>query len=39
LHRAFGFTDAGRLAAVGRKHGHWIDTLLMQCDLASEGWA
>lgn len=30
LHRAFGFTAAGRLAAVGYKHGRWIDTLLMQ---------
>ncbi|HTU76804.1 MAG TPA: GNAT family N-acetyltransferase [Trebonia sp.] len=33
LHRAFGFTDAGRLRAVGHKHGRVIDTLLMQCDL------
>ncbi len=30
LHRRFGFTEAGRLCAVGRKHGRWIDTLLMQ---------
>ncbi|MDX2920623.1 MULTISPECIES: GNAT family N-acetyltransferase [Streptomyces] len=30
LHRRLGFTDAGRLAAVGHKHGRWIDTLLMQ---------
>ncbi|MER7792170.1 hypothetical protein [Streptomyces sp. NPDC097640] len=30
LHRRFGFTDAGRLTAVGRKHDRWIDTLLMQ---------
>ncbi|GAA2278823.1 N-acetyltransferase [Streptomyces ruber] len=30
LHRRFGFTEAGRLTAVGRKHGRWIDTLLMQ---------
>ncbi|MEU5613046.1 N-acetyltransferase family protein [Streptomyces sparsogenes] len=30
LHRRFGFTDAGRLTAVGHKHGRWIDTLLMQ---------
>ncbi|MFT2018228.1 N-acetyltransferase family protein [Streptomyces sp. 796.1] len=30
LHRRHGFTDAGRLAAVGAKHGRWIDTLLMQ---------
>jgi L-amino acid N-acyltransferase YncA len=33
LHRRFGFTEAGRLSAVGRKHGRWIDTLLMQRDL------
>ena len=30
LHRAFGFGHAGRLAAVGHKHGRWIDTVLMQ---------
>lgn len=30
LHRRHGFTEAGRLAAVGYKHGRWIDTLLMQ---------
>jgi L-amino acid N-acyltransferase YncA len=35
LHRRFGFTEAGRLAAVGRKHGRWIDTLLMQKDLGA----
>ena len=34
LHRRFGFTQAGRLAGVGRKHGRWIDTVLMQKDLA-----
>jgi len=33
LHEAFGFTVAGRLKAVGYKHGRWIDTLLMQRDL------
>lgn len=33
LHRSFGFVDAGRLRAVGRKHGAWIDTVLMQRDL------
>ncbi len=37
LHRACGFTDAGRLRNVGRKHGRLIDTLLMQYDLAAEG--
>ncbi|QMU71237.1 GNAT family N-acetyltransferase [Streptacidiphilus sp. P02-A3a] len=30
LHRRLGFTEAGRLTAVGYKHGRWIDTLLMQ---------
>ncbi|MET7764765.1 N-acetyltransferase family protein [Streptomyces sp. NPDC005393] len=35
LHRGFGFTPAGRLAGVGRKHGRWIDTLLMQRDLTA----
>jgi len=30
LHRRFGFAHAGRLSAVGRKHGRWIDTVLMQ---------
>ncbi len=33
LHRSFGFADVGRLTGVGRKHGRWIDTVLMQCDL------
>jgi L-amino acid N-acyltransferase YncA len=35
LHRRFGFTQAGVLAGVGRKHGRWIDTMLMQKDLGS----
>jgi L-amino acid N-acyltransferase YncA len=35
LHRACGFTDAGRLRNVGRKHGRLIDTLLMQYDLTA----
>jgi L-amino acid N-acyltransferase YncA len=30
LHEACGFTLAGRLLDVGYKHGHWIDTLLLQ---------
>ena len=30
LHRACGFTDAGRLTRVGFKHGRWVNTLLMQ---------
>ncbi|MGA6155713.1 GNAT family N-acetyltransferase [Stenotrophomonas sp. NPDC087984] len=35
LHRRFGFTPAGKLSGVGRKHGRWIDTHLMQCDLTT----
>jgi L-amino acid N-acyltransferase YncA len=35
LHTGSGFTDAGRLSAVGHKHGRWIDTILMQRDLTS----
>lgn len=34
VHRAAGFTDAGRLHAVGHKFGRWIDTVLMQRTLA-----
>lgn len=30
LHEALGFTVAGRLEAVGFKHGRWLDTLIMQ---------
>jgi L-amino acid N-acyltransferase YncA len=30
LHHACGFTEAGRLTAVGYKHGRWIDTVLLQ---------
>jgi phosphinothricin acetyltransferase len=30
LHRAAGFREAGRMHAVGRKFGHWLDTLYMQ---------
>jgi L-amino acid N-acyltransferase YncA len=30
LHAACGFTLAGRLSAVGFKHGRWLDTVLMQ---------
>jgi L-amino acid N-acyltransferase YncA len=33
LHRACGFSEAGRLRAVGFKHGRWYDTLLMQRSL------
>lgn len=35
LHRRLGFTDAGRLHAVGLKHGRWIDTRFMQRDLTA----
>lgn len=35
LHRRFGFTDAGRLAGVGYKHGRWIDTFLLQRPLSA----
>jgi phosphinothricin acetyltransferase len=35
LHRRLGFTDAGRLTAVGFKHGRWIDTFLLQRDLTT----
>jgi L-amino acid N-acyltransferase YncA len=35
LHRACGFTDAGRLVGVGFKHGRWVDTLLLQRQLAA----
>jgi L-amino acid N-acyltransferase YncA len=34
LHRACGFNEAGRLNAVGFKHGRWHDTILMQRSLA-----
>jgi len=33
LHRNRGFVDAGRLTAVGFKHGQWLDTILLQCSL------
>lgn len=33
LHRRFGFEAVGRLRHVGRKHGRWIDTILMQKEL------
>jgi phosphinothricin acetyltransferase len=34
LHRNRGFVDAGRLTAVGFKHGQWLDTLLLQRSIA-----
>jgi L-amino acid N-acyltransferase YncA len=33
LHRRFGFDEVGLLRAVGRKHGRWYDTVLMQRSL------
>jgi L-amino acid N-acyltransferase YncA len=36
LHQRFGFAHAGRLAGVGRKHGRWIDTVLMQRELGPQ---
>ena len=30
LHRACGFTEAGRLTSVGFKHGRWLDIVLVQ---------
>ena len=33
LHRSLGFAEAGRLGEVGRKHGRWLDLVLMQLDL------
>lgn len=35
LHRNRGFVDAGRLKAVGFKHGRWLDTLLLQRSLTA----
>ena len=36
LHRNRGFVDAGRLTAVGFKHGRWLDTVLLQRSLTRE---
>jgi phosphinothricin acetyltransferase len=36
LHQRFGFAHAGRLTGVGHKHGHSIDTLLMQRALTTD---
>ncbi|WP_454788934.1 N-acetyltransferase family protein [Mycolicibacterium lutetiense] len=33
VHRKHGFIEAGRLRAVGYKHGRWLDTVLLQCSL------
>ncbi len=35
LHERMGFRTAGRLEAVGFKHGRWIDTVLMQRPLGA----
>ena len=35
LHRNRGFVDAGRLTAVGFKHGRWLDTVLLQRGLST----
>lgn len=33
LHQAFGFRLVGTLTSVGRKHGRWLDTVLLQRSL------
>jgi L-amino acid N-acyltransferase YncA len=33
LHTALGFTEVGRLRAVGFKHDRWLDTVLLQVSL------
>ena len=33
LHAALGFTHAGRMRSIGRKHGRWLDTVYMQLPL------
>lgn len=33
LHRSLGFTECGRIAGSGFKHGRWLDTVFMQRDL------
>ncbi|GAA3048976.1 hypothetical protein GCM10017562_09300 [Streptomyces roseofulvus] len=37
LHRRLGFTEAGRLTAVGHEHGRWLDTVLLQRTLRAAG--
>ena len=39
LHESLGFMHVGVLAAVGFKHGRWVDTVLMQRALAPGGQA
>ena len=36
LHRALGFREVGVLQDVGRKHGRWLDSVLMQRRLHDE---
>jgi L-amino acid N-acyltransferase YncA len=33
LHRKAGFRHVGTLSCVGFKHGRWVDSVIMQCDL------
>lgn len=33
LHLKLGFREAGRMVAVGRKHGRWLDTVYLQLPL------
>jgi phosphinothricin acetyltransferase len=35
LHKSLGFADAGRLSAVGWKHGRWLDSVYMQLALGA----
>jgi L-amino acid N-acyltransferase YncA len=35
LHKALGFQPIGTLRSVGRKHGRWLDTVLMQLALGN----
>lgn len=35
LHARLGFVEAGRLGAIGFKHGRWLDTLYMQRPLGA----
>lgn len=34
IHASRGFREVGRLRAVGRKHGRWLDSVYMQLELA-----
>lgn len=35
LHAALGFTHAGTMRSIGRKHGRWLDTVYMQRPLGT----